>query len=151
MSDIDPSRRNVLAGIAAAGVAAPLLAACGSSGSTATGNPAPATTSPAGSTGPGAGSGNGGIKTSDVPVGGGEILADQNVVITQPTAGHFKAFSATCTHQGCQVAMISGGAIICPCHGSAFSITDGSVLSGLATQPLAAKTVTVTGNTLTVT
>ncbi|OLT09507.1 hypothetical protein BJF78_30580 [Pseudonocardia sp. CNS-139] len=37
--------------------------------------------------------------TADVPVGGGLVLAEQDLVITQPTAGEFKAFSATCTHQ----------------------------------------------------
>jgi Rieske Fe-S protein len=71
-------------------------------------------------------------------------------VVTQPTRGVFKAFSAVCTHQGCLVAGVANGLIICPCHNSAFSATDGSVLAGPAPQPLAARTVTVTGSTLTV-
>lgn len=80
---------------------------------------------------------------SAVPVGGGKILADQSIVLTQPTAGTIKAFSAVCTHQGCTVASVEKSLITCPCHGSQFSITDGSVANGPATQPLAAKQVKV--------
>ena len=47
--------------------------------------------------------------------------------MTQPTAGTFKAFSAICTHQGCMVGEVADGTIICPCHGSQFTIADGSV------------------------
>jgi len=90
------------------------------------------------------------LSTSAVPVGGGVILPDQDAVVTQPTKGQFKAFTATCTHMQCQVGTVSGGEIICPCHGSRFSITDGSPVSGPATQPLAAKKVAVRGGRVTV-
>jgi Rieske Fe-S protein len=70
------------------------------------------------------------------------------VVVTQPTAGSFKAFTAVCTHQGCTVGSVSGGAIHCPCHGSAFSIKDGSVVNGPATQPLAAVSIKVEGTSI---
>ncbi|HKN95588.1 MAG TPA: Rieske (2Fe-2S) protein, partial [Pseudonocardiaceae bacterium] len=66
-------------------------------------------------------------KTSTIPVGGGVIFAQQDVVVTQPAAGTFKAFSATCTHLGCQVNAVANGLIQCPCHGSMYSIADGSV------------------------
>ena len=36
------------------------------------------------------------------------ILAAQDLVVTQPTAGTFKCFSATCTHQGCTVDEVVG-------------------------------------------
>jgi Rieske Fe-S protein len=149
VSENEASRRNVIYGLAAAGVAAPILAACGSSsgGNDVTGTTTDPTTPGAGS---GSGSGGGGIQTSDIPVGGGKIIASQNVVVTQPQAGEFKAFSATCTHQGCRVGSISHGEIICPCHGSAYSIVDGSVKGGPAPRPLPEKTVTVTGTSLTV-
>ena len=45
---------------------------------------------------------------------------------------------------------IQGGSIDCLCHGSQFSIVDGSVQGGPAPAPLPEKTVTVTGTTLTV-
>jgi Rieske Fe-S protein len=154
VTDSDASRRNVLAGLAAAGVAAPLLAACGSGGADATG-----TTGGTGGTGGSAGSGGsgstgasgGGISTSEIPVGGGKIFASKKIVVTQPKAGEFKAFSAVCTHQGCLVSQIASGHIDCTCHGSEYSIEDGSVQAGPAPKSLPEKTVTVTGSTLTVT
>ena len=83
--------------------------------------------------------------TSDVPVGGGTILADKQIVLTQPVKGEFKGFSAVCTHQQCLVTTVSDGLIGCPCHGSAFSITNGSVVAGPAPSPLPAVKVTVQG------
>jgi Rieske Fe-S protein len=87
---------------------------------------------------------------SAVPVGGGKIFADQSVVVTQPSAGTFKAFSAICTHQGCTVSSVSGGTINCPCHGSKFKIADGSVAGGPAKRPLPGKQVNESGGQLSV-
>ncbi|MGN9840537.1 Rieske (2Fe-2S) protein [Nonomuraea sp. H19] len=84
--------------------------------------------------------------TSDIPQGGGKIFEDQKIVVTQPTAGEFKAFSAVCTHAGCTVASISNKTINCPCHGSKFNINDGSVADGPASEPLAEKKITVDGD-----
>ncbi|RNL59948.1 Rieske (2Fe-2S) protein [Nocardioides marmoriginsengisoli] len=147
--EIETSRRNVLYGVAAAGFAVPLVAACGSGddGSGPVGVPAsdPPTsggTTPAGES----------IPTSDIPVGGGAIYPEEKLVVTQPTAGEFKAFSAVCTHQQCLVTKVEDGKIDCTCHGSEYSITDGSVERGPASKPLAEKTVTVSaaGDSLTV-
>lgn len=153
------SRRNVLYGAAAAGVAVPVLAACGSSddsGDTAGSAPtasdpttSAAPSSPATSAGTSAAP-EGSIPTSEIPVGGGKIFAADKIVVTQPEAGDFKAFTAVCTHQGCVVASISSGKIQCPCHGSQYSISDGSVQGGPAPAPLSEKKVTVTGDSLVV-
>jgi len=86
--------------------------------------------------------------TSEVPDGGGKIIDGQNIVLTQPEADSFKAFTAVCTHQGCIVNSVSGGTINCPCHGSKFSIKDGSVVHGPATQPLAAIAIKVEGTSI---
>jgi len=86
--------------------------------------------------------------TTDIPVGGGKILTDKKIVITQPQAGSFKAFTAVCTHQGCIVGTVSGGTINCPCHGSKFSITNGSVVNGPATSPLAPVGIKVQGTSI---
>ncbi|MFE9974927.1 Rieske (2Fe-2S) protein [Streptomyces hirsutus] len=153
-----PARRTVVAAAGAAGLAV-ALTACGgsedssgsSAGSTATG----------GSTDNNEASGNGSdgesdapagaalASTADIPEGGGKVFADSKVVVTQPTAGEFKAFSATCTHQGCAVKSVADGVINCPCHNSNFSIADGSVQSGPATKPLPAMEITVSGDSIT--
>lgn len=65
-------------------------------------------------------------------------------MVTQPAAGEFKAFSATCTHQACAVTGVTE-TIDCVCHGSKFSITDGSVVQGPATEPLPEKPISVEG------
>ncbi|MFJ2744063.1 Rieske (2Fe-2S) protein [Streptomyces sp. NPDC087440] len=81
--------------------------------------------------------------TSDIPVGGGKVFKDEKVVVTQPEPGSFKAFSATCTHQGCSVADVSGGTINCPCHGSKYRVADASVAGGPAPRPLPPRAITV--------
>jgi Rieske Fe-S protein len=86
--------------------------------------------------------------TSDVPAGGGKILADKKIVITQPRAGSFQAFTAICTHQGCTVSSVSGGTINCPCHGSKFSLTNGSVVAGPAPSALAPVSIKVQGTSI---
>lgn len=86
--------------------------------------------------------------TADIPEGGGKVFANKKVVVTQPTAGEFKCFTAVCTHQGCTVANVSNGTINCPCHGSKFNIADGSVANGPAAKPLAEKEITVEGDSI---
>ncbi len=85
---------------------------------------------------------------ADVPVGGGIVLADQDLVVTQPVAGTFKGFSATCTHQGCKVKDVVGGTINCPCHGSKFAVADGTPTAGPAKKPLPEKGVAVDGSSV---
>lgn len=85
-------------------------------------------------------------RTSAIPVGGGVIFGKQDVVVTQPAAGTFKAFSATCTHLGCQVNVVANGLIQCPCHGSMYSIVDGSVKAGPASAPLPTERIAVKNN-----
>jgi Rieske Fe-S protein len=114
--------------------------------------PAPAPTAQAGgaAAGGGAGAAAGALtSTNDVPVGGGVVLTDAAIVITQPKAGTFKAFSAICTHQGCTVSTVEGGTINCPCHGSQFAIADGSVVHGPAQKPLPATKIKVSGTAIT--
>lgn len=141
-------RRTVFRGLAVGGFALPLLAACGG-GSGPASDGASSTSGDSASGGSGA-SGGATVATSDVPEGGGTILTTQRVVVTQPVKGEFKAFSAICTHQGCTVSKIENGEIVCPCHGSHFSIKDGSPVAGPAPSPLASKKVTVEGDQISV-
>ncbi|GAA3793441.1 Rieske (2Fe-2S) protein [Streptomyces phyllanthi] len=87
-------------------------------------------------------------KTDDIPVGGGTVLKERKIVVTQPEEGDFKAFSAVCTHQGCIVSDVSDETINCACHASRFAIADGAVVSGPATRPLPEEQITVTGNSI---
>ena len=82
-------------------------------------------------------------RSSEIPEGGGVIFSAHQVVVTQPSAGQYKAFSTACTHAGCQCNEVVRGQITCPCHGAAFSITDGSPVAGPARSSLAGRTVTV--------
>jgi len=161
------TRRAVLAGAGAAGLAC--LAGCeaygGNAGAAAPEEAAPVEEAPAASGSPEASGsaapsasgappapGGGGpaplALVSDIPVGGGKVFADKGVVVTQPTAGSIKAFSAECTHAGCTVTNVSGGTINCNCHGSKFKVADGSVAKGPAPKALAAKKVTVEGGAI---
>jgi Rieske Fe-S protein len=81
---------------------------------------------------------------SEIPVGGGVAYTAAKVVVTQPTKGEYKAFSAVCTHVGCICNQVADGTINCPCHGAKFKITDGSVVAGPATSPLPPATISVT-------
>jgi len=142
-------RRTVIrsAGIVGAGaVGAATLAACGGSSDTA----APVSKSAASAAGSAAPAG-GAIKVADIPVGGGKVFEAEKIVVTQPKAGEFKAFSAVCTHKGCTVEKVENGTIDCPCHGSRFDITTGAVKGGPAPAPLPPKTATVSGTSITVT
>ena len=145
MSDPDPvpdqrpdrppvGRRTVLRGVAAFGGAA-IVAGCGSDSDTSAG----ATPDGPIELGPAA----------DVPLGGGAIYDGPQVVVTQPAEGEFKAFSSICTHAGCPVSTVTE-TINCDCHGSRYSLEDGSVVAGPASNPLPAKKVSVQGADLVV-
>ena len=147
--DTRATRRGVLAGVGLAGLAG-AVSACSSGGSssssagTGTNAGAPAATSASG-----ASSGGSALaSTSDIPVGSGKIFKTEKVVVTQPSAGEYNGFSAVCTHMGCLVSTISDGTIDCPCHGSRYSITNGSVVGGPAPSPLPSQAIKVSGTSI---
>ncbi|MEV6400511.1 Rieske (2Fe-2S) protein [Streptomyces sp. NPDC051907] len=146
------ARRTVVATIGGAGLAA--LTACGGSedeGKQVSEQPPGAEAGGEGGAGAAKGGGGAGggtvlAKVGEIPEGGGKVIGD--VVVTQPTAGEFKAFSSKCTHQGCAVKGIADGIINCPCHQSKFSAVDGSVKAGPATRPLPPTSITVDGDSI---
>ncbi|MFE0257106.1 Rieske (2Fe-2S) protein [Streptomyces sp. NPDC059010] len=144
-----PSRRSVVAAVGAAGLAV-ALTACGSE------EDASGSSTEQGAAGGGATSASGGgaggaalAKTADIPEGSGKVFSDQKVVVSQPAAGDFKAFSTICTHRDCPMIDLKEDTLSCSCHGSQFSVLDGSVKKGPATEPLAAKQITVSGDSIT--
>ena len=155
--NMDTTRRGALAGIGLAGLAAGLAACGGSSGGSsdasgssstgASGGGSSASSGSGSSSSSGSSSGGGSelASTSDIPVGGGKIFTSEKVVVTQPTAGQFKGFSAICTHLGCTVDQVADGTIDCPCHGSKYSVKDGHVVHGPAPKPLPPKKLDVAG------
>jgi len=139
------SRQKVLVG-AGLGLVTAVLAACSTYGK----KPEAASESTTTAAAPSASGGSAPAakviaKTADVPVGSGVIVGE--VVVTQPSAGVFKGFSAKCTHKGCTVDKVADGTIDCPCHGSKFNL-DGSVANGPAQTPLEAQAVTVQGDSI---
>lgn len=85
-------------------------------------------------------------KTADVPVGGGTVVEDLQVVVTQPTKGVYMAFSSVCTHKGCTVGTPKDNVIRCACHGSEFAADSGKATKGPASAPLASFKVRVEGD-----
>ncbi len=148
------TRRGVLAGVGLVGLAGAITACGGGSSSSQAGGAgttqaASASTPAAGSIASAGGGAAGALTTtSDIPVGSGKIFTSQQVVVTQPVSGEFKAFSAVCTHMGCIVNQVSDGTIDCPCHGSQYSIKTGDVVGGPAPKPLPAKQIKVTGDSI---
>lgn len=138
------TRRALFAGAGAVGVAG-VLTACGTeepSGSSGD-NPGAATTTPPAPEEPFS------ANKSDIPVGGGAIYGEYGVVVTQPTAGDFRGFSAICTHQQCVLANVSNGSINCRCHDSMFDIADGSPKGGPATAALSKRDLKTDGDAIT--
>lgn len=126
------SRRQLVCGLAGLGIAVPVLAACGGGEAGAP---------------PEGKAGDVLAATADVPVGGGLLVEEQGIFVTQPEAGTFHAFSAICTHQGCTVdARVRDHQIHCSCHGSQFSLTDGAPTKGPAEKPLPSIAVKVEGD-----
>ena len=60
------------------------------------------------------------------------------------------AFDDTCTHAGCSLGTgkLDGTTVTCPCHGSQFDVTSGSVLRGPAKRPVRSRAVRVEGENL---
>ena len=145
-SDTPVPRRAVIAAIAGIGATAACAPAAGPSASPSAAPsagptpgaslaPVPATRAPR----PVAG-------VDEIPVGGGRVFPERRVVVTQPTAGEFRGFGIVCTHDGCELNAVADGTINCPCHGSRYAITDGSVVQGPARTGLRVEQVAVDGD-----
>lgn len=157
MSTPRPSRRIVFQGLGALGVAA-VLAGCGGDSDTSADDettpadpsttPEPSDTGSASSQPSSAGVPGALADTSEVPLGGGLILGEERIVITQPTAGEFVAFSAICKHQGFTVTSVADNVISCSHHGSKYDAATGEVVSPPAPVGLDELAIKVQGTTI---
>lgn len=144
-SSTTPTRRQVLQGaglVGTVGAVAVVTSGCGFIAAGSNNGPVDEATGPPPSSAINLG------PAAAVPVGGGTIYSAEQIVVTQPTPGVYHGFSAVCTHLKCLVTSVSDGQIHCPCHNSAFSVTDGSVTAGPAPTPLPPAQVTVVGTDL---
>lgn len=82
----------------------------------------------------------------ELPVGGTAAaeVGGAPILLSRPSEGEVKAFSAICTHQQCVVGADFG----CACHGSVFDPSTGEPTQGPAIQPLPEFTVTLDGDTI---
>lgn len=133
-----PSRRSLLCGAAAAGVTGLGLTGCAGSGEEWPKSPAAATQA--------VGLG----KADEVPVGGAKLYRDDRLLVSQPEAGDYRAFSAVCTHGGCVLSSVKELEADCACHGSRFDAGTGAVLRSPATTDLPEYPVKLKGGKLVV-
>ncbi|GGK74633.1 Rieske (2Fe-2S) protein [Ornithinimicrobium pekingense] len=132
------SRRTVLcaaAGLSALAPASAALTACGSGDGQATGPTV-------------ADDGTVTVPVADTAVGEATYYGDAKVVVTHPSQDDYRAFDATCPHQGCATSSFDDGVLVCPCHGSEFDPATGDVVGGPAPTGLRALTVTRDGDDL---
>jgi len=126
-----------------------MMAACSKEDNTGTGN------NPGGNTG-GGNTGNTlltvNLTTQLLAVD--DFISDKGIIIVRKAAGNivssFVAFVNACPHQGVAVSFRKGSNdFFCSAHGSTFSIT-GAVTVSPATSGLSARTIEISGTTLTV-
>jgi len=141
MASLDIPRRAMIRGLAVTGVAAVVgyLVVRSSEAASSDGRAAAANNYLA----PAEDAGQSLAALEDIPPGGGLVLQDADVVLVRDNSDQVRAFSATCTHQGCTVSSVEGGSIVCPCHGSRFNTSTGEPTAGPAVRPLAQVPVAV--------
>ena len=89
--------------------------------------------------------------SKDVAAGSMSVFDVAGIKVNIASAGgHLHAFDDTCTHMGCSLARgkLDGTTVTCPCHGSQFDITSGTVLRGPAQRPVRSRLVQVEGEDL---
>ncbi len=132
--DFSTNRRTVITALPGVMVLPCVIAGCSSGSPSSSPSSAPADGGTSSPTELGAH-----IDAAKVAVGSAVVVAGEKpIVVAQPTAGTFVAFSASCTHRGTTVAAEPGSTtLVCPAHGSEFDAATGQVLKGPATAPLA--------------
>jgi 3-phenylpropionate/trans-cinnamate dioxygenase ferredoxin component len=88
---------------------------------------------------------------ADVPEGEMKLyqVGGEDVTVANVGGTHY-AFNDICTHMQCSLSEgdLEGTTVICACHGSEFDVTNGEVLGGPATEPVASYEVSEDGGEL---
>ena len=65
------------------------------------------------------------------------VKAGNKRVLVVNLDGEFYALGDVCMHEGCSLSegTLEGENVVCPCHGSTYSVKMGSVIKGPAAQP----------------
>lgn len=88
---------------------------------------------------------------TDIPEGDVKAFSvGERTVAVANVGGAFYAFDDVCSHAQCALSggELEGTTIECPCHGSMFDVTDGSVQNPPATEPVSTFPVTLDGDDL---
>lgn len=130
-----PSRRQMIVGVGAGALA---LAGC-SPTATESGTPGGQASQPADGQSSGEPKEGTTLTALDQVKVGEAVLVKADgaeVLVCRHSEQEAVAYSAICTHKGCTVEP-SGQELVCPCHQSKFNPSDGAVLGGPASAPLA--------------
>ena len=158
--DVDPSRRTLLLGGAAAGALAvftgALAAVVAVVGRALNNDSAAAAVGPTTSPSPTPSSvktpaGRAIAKAADVSPGQAVKFTDDTggpAWLVHESSGDFRAFSAVCTHQNCTVSYRANFGFVCPCHGGRYDANTGSVTAGPPPAPLTRVDVNVVKGTV---
>ena len=90
-------------------------------------------------------------KINEIPPG--KMKAVKNggrAILVANVGGTFFAIGNVCTHMGCSLSdgTLSGDRVECPCHGSTFSLKDGSLVEGPAAEAEPAFAVRTEGDNI---
>lgn len=77
-----------------------------------------------------------------------ETTAGRLSLVIARIGDRYVTFETWCTHEECPLGdgWLEGEAIRCACHGSLFSLLDGTALEGPATEPITVVPATVTAD-----
>lgn len=78
------------------------------------------------------------LSLNELEVGQAQVVTTDDgvsVAVVRTGEQEARAFSASCTHEGCTVRAEEAD-LYCPCHGSRFELVDGAATEGPAEDPL---------------
>jgi nitrite reductase/ring-hydroxylating ferredoxin subunit len=93
------------------------------------------------------------LSTKDLPPGSmTQVVVNGKSILLANINGRFYAIGNVCTHMGCSLTdgTLTGYLIECPCHGSTFNVTTGTLVKGPAAKPEPVFQVAVSGDKISI-